>query len=186
MIALCVGHSRQNDSGASSVDGTTEYDYNCDLAERISRNTRLGTRIYNAYQGNGYTSAMRWLARKLKSDGIEYAVEVHFNAATPKATGHEWLYWHSSERGRLLARSLRDSMEDAFSEFTSRGIKGRKRGSRGASYLRLTHCPAVIAEPFFGTCADPDWDLATQHKEGIARSIAGGLELYNDIASQWI
>jgi len=77
-------------------------------------------------------------------------------------------------------------MEDSFPEFTSRGIKGRMRGSRGASYLRLTHCPAVIAEPFFGTCEDPDWLLATQHKEGIARSIAGGLELYNDIASQWI
>ena len=96
------------------MDGTTEYDYNCDLAERISGATRLDTRIYSAYQGNGYTSAMRWLARKLKSDGVEYAIELHFNAATPKATGHEWLYWLSCQKGTLLARSLRDSMEDSF------------------------------------------------------------------------
>lgn len=185
MIALCVGHSRQGDSGAASVDGTTEWDYNCDLAERITSKTSQDIRIYSTYSGNGYTSAMRWLAKRLKQDGAQFAIELHFNAASPSATGHEWLYWNSSEKGRLLARSLRDSMEDSFPQFTSRGIKPRGSGSRGASFLRLTHCPAVIAEPFFGTCGDPDWEIATKHKEGLAHSIVGGIVLYNELASQW-
>ena len=184
MIALCIGHSRQGDSGASSVDGTTEYDYNCDLAQQISIKTRQDIRIYNTYHGNGYTSAMRWLARKLKSDGAEFAIELHFNAASPSATGHEWLYWNTSENGRRLARSLRDSMEDSFPQLTSRGIKGRGKGARGASFLRLTHCPAVIAEPFFGTNKD-DWHLATAHKDGLATAITGGIVLYNELASKW-
>ena len=184
MIALCVGHSRQGDSGASSVDGTTEYDYNCDLAYRISVKTRQPIDIYNTYTGNGYTSAMRWLAKKLKADGAKFAIELHFNSAGSAATGHEWLYWHSSEKGRLLARSLRDSMEDAFPQFTSRGIKMRQKGSRGASFLSLTHCPAVIAEPFFGSNKD-DWKLATEHKDGLAATITGGILLYNELASKW-
>jgi N-acetylmuramoyl-L-alanine amidase len=184
MIALCVGHSRQGDSGAASVDGVVEYDYNCDLAYLISKKIRQETRIYNSYEGKGYTSSMRWLAKKLKEDGAKFAVELHFNAANPSATGHEWLYWHSSRKGRLLARSLRDSMEDTFTDFTSRGIKARGKGSRGAAFLRLTHCPAVIAEPFFGT-NEMDWDLATAHKDGLAHTIAGGLVLYDELASQW-
>lgn len=184
MIALCVGHSRQGDSGASSVDGTTEWDYNCDLAGKIASKTRQDVRIYSAYEGRGYTSAMRGLARKLKKDRAAFAVELHFNAASPAATGHEWLYWNTSAKGRLLARSLRDSMEDSFPLFTSRGIKARAKGSRGASFLRLTHCPAVIAEPFFGTNKD-DWQLATAHKDGLASSITGGIVLYNELASQW-
>ena len=184
MIALCVGHSRQGDSGAASVDGTVEYDYNCDLAYLIYKKIREETRVYNSYEGGGYTTAMRWLAKKLKEDGVKFAVELHFNAASPSATGHEWLYWHSSQNGRLLARSLRDSMEDAFTDFTSRGIKARGKGSRGAAFLRMTHCPAVIAEPFFGT-NEMDWDLATNHMEGMAHAIAGGLVLYDELASQW-
>ena len=184
MIALCVGHSRQGDSGASSVDGTTEYDYNCDLAERVASKTRQDVRIYNTYEGKSYASSMRWLARKLKTDGVKFAVELHFNAASPSATGHEWLYWHSSANGRLLARSLRDSMEDSFPMHTSRGIKAREKGSRGAAFLRYTHCPAVIAEPFFGTSKE-DWELATKHKDGLAITITGGILLYNELASKW-
>ena len=184
MIALCVGHSRQGDSGAASVDGTTEWDYNSDLAEKIAAKTQEEVRIYSSYGGNGYTGAMRWLSKKLKNDGVEFAIELHFNAAGASATGHEWLYWDSSESGRLLARCLRDSTEDAFPQFTSRGIKERGKGSRGASFLRLTHCPAVIAEPFFGT-NKTDWQLATEHKDGLAMAIAGGIVLYNELASKW-
>tara|TARA_R100001510_G_scaffold28586_1_gene25260 strand:+ start:7324 stop:7878 length:555 start_codon:yes stop_codon:yes gene_type:complete len=184
MIALCVGHSRQGDSGAYSVDGTPEYDYNCRLAEAVASKLSQDIRVYSSYEGNGYTGAMRWLSKKLKSDGAEFAVELHFNAAGSSATGHEWLYWNTSEKGRLLARSLRDSMEDSFPQLTSRGIKARGKGSRGASFLRLTHCPAVIAEPFFGTNQD-DWQLAVEHMEGLATAITGGIVLYNDLASRW-
>jgi len=185
VIAVCVGHSRQGDCGALSVDGhTTEYEYNCDLAQRIADKVRRPLRVYDTYTGNGYTSAMKWLSRKLKEDGAEMAVELHFNSAAPSATGHEWLYWGTSEKGRLLARSLRDSMEDSFPVLTSRGIKARGKGSRGAAFLRLTHCPAVIAEPFFGSNR-VDWDLASKHKEGISSSIASGLLLYTELASRW-
>ena len=112
-------------------------------------------------------------------------MELHFNAASPKATGHEWLYWHTSEKGRLLARALRDSFEDSFPMFKSRGIKDRKKGDRGAYFLRATCMPVCIAEPFFGTNAEEDWKLAVEHKKGIAAAIAGGLSIYTEISERW-
>ena len=185
MIAICVGHSRPNDSGAASVAGVSEWDYNSELAEMVGSKLKLPYKVYSVYKGTGYVTAMRWLARKLKEDNVDTAVELHFNAATPKATGHEWLYWHTSEKGRLLSRALRDSFEDSFPMFKSRGIKGRKKGDRGAYFLRATSMPACIAEPFFGTCASPDWDLATNNKQGIATAIAEGLSLYTEISERW-
>ena len=185
MIALCVGHSRQGDSGASSVDGTTEWDYNTELAALIVHASRLDIRVYDSYEGRSYASAMRNLSKRLRKDRAELAVELHFNAASPKATGHEWLYWHTSTNGRLLARALRDSMEDAFPDLTSRGIKARKSGTRGSGFLRGTHCPVIICEPFFGTNPDVDWPVASNEKPKIAQAIADGLLLYQELVSKW-
>ena len=58
MIALCVGHSRPNDSGASSVTGVSEWDYNSELAEMIGDKLRQPYKVYSTYKGNGYVSAM--------------------------------------------------------------------------------------------------------------------------------
>ena len=184
MIAICVGHSRPNDSGAASVTGVTEWDYNSQLADMIGDRMNSPYRIYSSYEGSNYWSSMRWLAKKLKADSIGSAIELHFNAATPKATGHEWLYWHTSEKGRLFARALRDSFEDCFPQLRSRGIKAKQKGSRGAGFLRLTHCQATIAEPFFGS-NNEDWELALKNMEGIATSIAGGIELYKELSERW-
>lgn len=184
MIALCVGHSRPNDSGAYSVTGISEWDYNSELAEMIGDRLDDPYKVYSTYKGSNYVSSMRWLSKKLDEDKVDTAIELHFNAATPKAEGHEWLYWHTSERGRLLSRALRDSFEDSFPQNISRGIKGRKKGSRGAMFLRSTSMPACIAEPFFGS-SDKEFEFAVKHKRGIAESIASGIRLYNDISCNW-
>jgi N-acetylmuramoyl-L-alanine amidase len=94
------------------------------------------------------------------------------------------LYWKTSEKGRLFARALRDSFEDCFPQLRSRGIKEKGKGSRGAGFLRLTHCPAVIAEPFFGS-NEEDFDLALKSMEGMATSIASGIELYKELSERW-
>ena len=86
MIAICVGHSRPNDSGAASVTGVTEWDYNSELADMIGKELKQPYKIYHTYKGGSYVTAMRWLARKLDEDRVDTAIELHFNAATPKAT----------------------------------------------------------------------------------------------------
>lgn len=184
LVAVCVGHSRKinghTEGGATSVDGTREWEYNRDLAFKVCHHLRdLGVDCFmeDEYHGIGYTDSMRWLASYLKGRGVKLAVELHFNAATGGARGHEWLYWGNSGNSQRLAESINGEFQAAFPEMKSRGAKPKTAGDRGAEFLRLTHCPAVICEPFFGDNTD-DWVIAIERKADIAKSIAAGIHKY--------
>jgi N-acetylmuramoyl-L-alanine amidase len=125
----------------------------------------------------GYGLSMGLLAASLKSQGVEVAIELHFNSADrPEATGHEWLHWHSSLPGRRLAQCLDKRMCETFPEHKRRGLKPvRSEKENGGGFLRKTFCPAVICEPFFGSNAK-DWELATAHRDLLARVIADGID----------
>lgn len=182
-IALCIGHSRRIndrlDGGAVSIAGVMEWTYNRALADMIGAHltrNRLQWFIVDAYQGRGYGAAMAWLANHLAERTADVAIELHFNAATPSARGHEWLHWHSSKAGRSLAESLDYEMRMQFPPgiMPARGPKPRSGAHRGSEFLRRTHCPAVIAEPFFAS-NEEDWKLATTQKDKIAIAIANGI-----------
>lgn len=189
LIALCVGHSRivrgsSPEGGAVTHDGAVnEWTWNCALAELIAKNLHAaGVRsvIVSEYEGNGYGSAQRWLARHLKDLGVTCAIELHFNSADyPSAYGHEWLYWHASSRGKALAASLDAEMCLSVPTIKHRGAKPKFDGDRGAEFLKLTHCPAVIAEPFFGSNVS-DWFEARKHRSNIALAIANGVLEWED------
>lgn len=185
-IAICIGHSRRIagriEGGAVSVGKVNEHTYNLDLAKRIQRwlsDFDIDSFIVSEYEGNGYTSAQKWLAGQLKAKGATVAIELHFNSAdSPTATGHEWLFWASSSKGRLLTKELDAMMLQMFPDFRQRGIKPKGSGDRGGEFLRFTHCPSVIAEPFFGSNAK-DWnEIAVAKKEDLAQAIALGIRHY--------
>lgn len=184
-VGICIGHSRKTngrtEGGAVSVGEVNEHTYNSELAKLILDHlSEMGIEafIVSEYQGSGYTDAQKWLASYLKSRGATLAIELHFNSSdSPSATGHEWLFWASSTKGRLLAKDLDASMLEMFPDFKQRGIKPKGPGDRGAEFLKLTHCPAVIAEPFFGSNPE-DWELAVSRKDQIAQAIAIGLRHY--------
>lgn len=186
MIALCVGHSRPGDSGAVSAGGISEHAFNCRIAAAVaSILTARGVDciVLTAYQGQSYGAAMKWLAERLRQAKATCAVELHFNAAdNATASGHEWLYWYSSNNGRLLAKLLNQCMQEAFPTLPARGILGRGPKDRGADFLRLTPCPAVIAEPFFGS-TESDWDLLSTHQDRYARVLADVLTNWKGIMS---
>lgn len=183
-IALCVGHSRRiqgrTEGGAISVSGVSEHAFNSDLARRIRallEARSIPAFVVTEYEGVGYGSAQAWLARHLEERGAGLALELHFNAATGAARGHEWLHWASSARSERLATSLHAAVAAAFPELPDRGVQAKDRGDRGAEFLRGTHCPAVICEPFFGD--NPfDWQVATTRTQDLAAAIAAGLAAY--------
>lgn len=186
-IAICVGHSRKvngrPEGGAVSHDGrSNEWIYNLPLAGEIAAliaGKVDKVEIISEYQGGGYGSAQRWLAKHLKSLGATLAVELHFNSASSDGTGHEWLYWHNSSNGKKLATSLHLNMCLVLPQIKSRGIKPKFSGDRGSEFLSGTHCPAIIAEPFFGS-HPADWATAQSHRSDIARAIAEGILDYLD------
>jgi hypothetical protein len=153
MIGLAVGHSRRGDSGAYTVgpDSVSEYGFNTNLLPLITPLLKVPYRIYDDYKASSYVGAMTFLSNKMREDKVDACIELHFNAASPKATGHEWLHWESSCGGKRLATKLKEEMDAAYPELASRGVKPRGKGQRGALFLRSTPCYACIAEPFFGS-----------------------------------
>ena len=173
MIGICVGHSRKGDQGAytSGEYSVSEWDFNRDLARRISSVLPVESKIYDDYELSTYSSAISRLAKRMKCDGIDVAVELHFNAATPAAHGSEVLYWHSSSKGKQLANCMQQAILESFPGTRDRGIKGKEKGARGSFFLRMTHCPAVLVEPFFGSNAE-DWNTFTNAQQQLGYAYA--------------
>lgn len=184
LVAICVGHSRyingKRDGGAVSAGGVQEWTFNRDVAyqiDRILREKGVVSFVVDDYRGSGYTDSMRWLANEIKAKGATVAIELHFNAATGTAKGHEWLYWGTSTRSKALADALRGAYAEAFPNAVSRGIKAKGSGERGGEFLKLTHCPAVICEPFFGD-NQAEWQIAASGVTAIAEAMAEGIMDY--------
>ncbi len=155
-IALCIGHARANDSGAVAYNGVSEEVYNNIIAIRTKKRLEVmgyKVEIINFYPGNGYSSAMVWLARYLKDNSFTHAFELHFNSAGPTAKGFEYLYWHKSTKGIVMAEIFQALHSETFLDKSNRGAEalGDEAHERGVLFTSITHCPSIILEPFFGS-----------------------------------
>ena len=183
IIGLCVGHSRllrgRPEGGAVAADGkTNEWNWNSGLARQIAEVLHdlhgITALIVDDYGPHGYGEAMRRLGKTLADEGVSLAVELHFNAAQASANGHEWLYWNGSTKGRLAATELHLAMCKAFPGIKARGVKSLTAKDRGAMFVRETWCPAIIAEPFFGSNKN-DFAIVSGDRTRLADAIADGL-----------
>ncbi len=181
MIAICVGHSRKisgrYDGGAYSVPlKINERDFNLKVASQLQDMLDLNgikSVILDDYKGNGYGSAMADVARQVKEAKASLAIELHFNSASPEATGHEWLYWHTSLIGGRIAKKFDSEFSKEFPTIKSRGVKAITKKDRGGKFLELTHCPALILEPFFGSSV---LDCSRINVKGIAEAYAKAIK----------
>ena len=181
MIAICVGHSRPGDSGAVSAGGVSERFANGLLAKQIKAKLEahdIECDIIDSYQGGNYSAAMRWLGRKLATVKATGAVELHFNWGVPEAHGHQWMHWHESVGGRFLASALHNSMLAACPDHKARGVIGLRPKDCGAEFCRATPCPAVIAEPYFGSNPH-EWAWVKSHQHELAQVIADGIAAWD-------
>jgi len=178
VIAICVGHSRPGDGGSVSTGGVDEHTFNSRLAAIVaSRLTAMGQpcTVISAYQGASYGAAMLWLAGRMADLKATCCVELHFNDSdNAAANGHQWLYWHASDRSKGLATALSRRMQSAFPTAKARGLIPVTMQDRGGDFCRSTPCPAVICEPFFGSNA-VEWALYSTHQDRLAQVIADAL-----------
>lgn len=165
-IAIVVGHGPKKDLGAISIDGTTERDWNADLASKIS--AAIGARaehriIFRETEKQPPISAVN-------EYGATVAVELHLNAFNSRASGTEMIHAPKSLKGRLLAEKLQEAAVRVL-ELPNRGVKGPQAGGRGSAFLTKTRPPAVIVESFF---IDNSGDLArgNARKQALAKAYA--------------
>jgi N-acetylmuramoyl-L-alanine amidase len=180
MIAICIGHSRKigsrYDGGAYSPWlKLNEREFNLQVAsyllKHLSQNG-IPCRVISDYAGNGYGTAMVDAAKQVKESHASLAIELHFNSASPSAGGHEWLYWHSSAKGKALAQAFNAQFSKDHPKIKSRGLKAITAQDRGGLFLRNTHCPSLILEPFFGS---NESDCRQVTPESVAKSYAKAL-----------
>ena len=91
----------------------------------------------------------------------------------------EILHWHTSRIGLSLAEYVLQGCRRYFPLATNRGVKALSKGSRGATFLRTTHCPAIITEPFFGTNWQ-DWIMFADQESTLSQAIALGVKQWAD------
>jgi len=159
-VAICVGHSRRGDKGADSISGVTEWEYNkkvADILQAQLRHQGITSVVFDEYPADSYGGAMNWLARAIRKEECDIAIELHFNSfANENAAGYEYLYYTGSKNGERLANCFLKAHGDSFTAQTSRGVKSTDTVQRGAAFLRRVPPPAVICEPFFGS-SPKDW-----------------------------
>jgi len=161
-VALCVGHSRIGDKGACSVGGVNEWCYNkvvADLLQTRLRHQGIQSIVFDDYPSERYSRAMDWLAQSINKEKCDIAIELHFNSySSTEAEGYEYLHYHTSNNGRRLAECFRKAQSETFKVQKDRGVKAIEPDGRGAGFLRSVPPPAVICEPFFGSCPK-EWVL---------------------------
>ena len=179
-IGLCVGHSRRGDKGAVSAGGVSEWEYNRTVANMTKghlADAGIESVVYAVYPRSSYSAAIRWLAAELRKDGIGAVLELHFNSAHPAAEGFEYLHWRTSPNGKALASAVHQAHKTAMPHQKDRGVKGKGPRDRGSYFLRKTHCPAIITEPFFGS--NPfEWGDWGDAQERLSRIYAAGIQAW--------
>jgi len=191
IIAISAGHNHR--TGASAIDGTDEHAWNTELVAMVVKLLDCqGHTVHVLHRKKhlGYTAAMKDLGAQMKSVGADLSLELHFNAASPNATGYEYLHWLGSRKGAKLAKCLGQAQKIFTPEINARGgnkgarslwfhhwNKAKAYSRRGAQYVYYTPCPAVICEPGFASNKD-DWFILKNYQKDIARSYATGIKLY--------
>lgn len=182
-VAIGVGHSRIGDTGARSVGGVSEWVYNDSVAHHLK--TKLEQRgiratVFKHYPKKSYGSAMRWLAKAIKSAGCDICIELHFNSASQGAAGFEYLFLNGSMDGRRLAKSIHFSHSSHYITQKDRGVKPLVYGDNGHAFVKKTPVPAVICEPFFGSNFG-EWNTFQNATKELATVYANGIEDYFEL-----
>lgn len=180
VIGICIGHSRRGDRGAVNTDGVSEHTFNSEvgrLTAELLRERGHTVHVIDEYGGSSYSSAVHWVSDRLANLGATLAVELHFNSAGPHAEGHEWIHWYRSAKGQMLASCFNQTFKEAFPNAKVRGIKPADKDSRGSLFLRVTRCPAIILEPFFGS-NKKETEIYSRNKSALASAYAKALTNY--------
>ena len=182
-VAICVGHSRAGDFGATAPGEVTEYAWNKPIAHTVATNLEaLGCEVlvvdeYGVREALDYGPAMRWLAPVVSEFEAELVVELHFNSSSDrKARGFETLIT-GSQRGTILGNCLQDAMSELFPGEPNRGVKVRTRNQRGSAFLFKCAPPAAILEPLFASNLR-SWETYKDRRDDIAHAYTMGLISY--------
>lgn len=147
-IVLDAGHGGW-DPGKTGTQGANEKELNLAVAEKLAEYLELGgaevilTRSSDDALGKGKGGDMAERKRIANESGGALLISIHQNAfPSAQARGAQVFYHKSSEKGRLLAECVQESLRERVD-----GSNRRKAKENEAYYiLRTTEIPAVLVE----------------------------------------
>ena len=179
-IALIAGHDSYGMGGAVAY-GVSENvfwnDFIRDLTPLLVGNE---VKVFHRpeQKPRGYSKAMRELHAEIDHWGADVDIEMHFNAATATAQGHEVLHYITSTNGKRLAGKL-NLMFNKHLDNSNRGVKGVRKGDRGSYGLKVGKSVSILSEAFFGL-AEIDKYLEGEGRDQLLLAYASFL---NDLAN---
>lgn len=185
-IVLDAGHGGW-DPGKTGERGANEKDLNLAVAEKLAEYLELGganvilTRSSDDALGSGKKGDMAERKRIANESHADALVSIHQNAfPSAKAKGAQVFYHKSSEKGKVLAECVQESLRNRVDGSNRRQVKENK------SYyiLRTTEIPAVIVECGFLSNAEEEKLLNdTGYQEKLAWAIyCGVLDYFEKIS----
>lgn len=175
-IGIVVGHGPNIDRGAVNANGTTELDWNRELAHFIGLELK-------GKEGIQFQIISRRIEKlspvaEINAYNPDIVIELHLNGSDDEdpdlegeATGTEMVF-SGSQRSGALAKVLLDAAVGVL-QLRNRGVILPWKG-RGARFLKKTNMPAVIVESFF-IDHTPDLQRGNQVKKELAKAYADAL-----------
>ena len=142
-VALVIGH-KKNKPGACNDDyGKCEFEFNQklvkDVKSKISRDYEVEVVYRDVYKD---------LPDKINRLNPDFVVSFHCNAFNKQASGSEVLYYHTSKKGKEIAKIFQKYIVQTLG-LHDRGVKAKGSEDRGGYVLRYTKAPCILIEPFF-------------------------------------
>jgi N-acetylmuramoyl-L-alanine amidase len=178
-VAIVVGHnSAAKGARALAPISEHEFTYYNRIADEMVRLARGGltAKRFNRVKTTGYSREIDTVYAQVDDYGADISIELHFNAASPAATGTETLSSGSS-RSLKLAKAMQDAMLPALG-LRDRGVKIVAKTERGGRSLHAGRPPAVLVEPFFGSNTGDCRAAAKLGETGMAKMWLAGVRAY--------
>lgn len=165
---LVVGHKKESPGAVNENLGMSEFEFNEKLVPIIEKKVKL-TIVQRIHRRTYET-----LPGDINTINSDFVVSLHCNNYDSKASGSEVLYYHQSEKGRVMAEILLKQLVD-YLKLPDRGVTPKTVEDESGYLLCYTNAPCIIAKPFF---IDNDDDLARamENLDGLAEAYARGLD----------
>ncbi len=178
-VAIVVGHNRiAKGAPAAAPLSTTEFPFNSRVAQHMKDEAdeyNLLCEVFFREPASSYSKEIAQAYAAVAQWKPDCCIELHFNSASPAATGSETLVGEDRPAGRSLADNVQGEMLSALG-LQNRKVKIIQPGDRGGGSLyALPTVPTVIVEPFFGSNAGDCQKVGSLGEGTLARAYLRGL-----------
>lgn len=170
-IAIVVGHNARR-QGAVSIDGTSEFKYNSQLAELIEDHDPDAVKVFFRTFGGGYSRQIDRVCAAVDAWNADCLVALHFNGFARASPSGTLTLSSGSPKSLELAGHVHPNMVSVMG-LRDRGVEVRRRHQRGGRILWNCRAPAILVEPFFGSNPE-DWRRAQSRMDYLAEAIYRG------------